>query len=50
MATDLCDESNVILVDFIERESTATADVYCATLTKLKRAIGNQRGGKLYPA
>lgn len=47
MATVFWDEKGVILVDFMERGSTITADVYCETLTKMKRAIQNRRRGKL---
>ncbi|KAF0705241.1 histone-lysine N-methyltransferase SETMAR-like [Aphis craccivora] len=37
----------VLLVDFMERGTTITADVYCKMLNKLRRAIQNRRRGKL---
>jgi len=47
MATIFWDEKSVLLVDFMERGTTITADVYCEMLTKLRRAIQNRRRGKL---
>jgi [histone H3]-lysine36 N-dimethyltransferase SETMAR len=47
MATVFWDEKGVLLVDFMERGTTITADVYCETLNKLRRAIQNRRRGKL---
>ncbi|KAL4092199.1 hypothetical protein QTP88_026740 [Uroleucon formosanum] len=43
MATVFWDEKGVLLVDFMERGTTITADVYCETLNKLGRAIQNRR-------
>lgn len=47
MVTVFWDKDGVLLVDFMERGTTITADVYCETLKKLRRAIQNKRRGKL---
>lgn len=47
MATVFWDRHGVLLVDFMERGTTINAAAYCATLTKLRRAIQNKRRGLL---
>jgi len=47
MVSVFWDKEGVLLVEFMERRSTITADVYCKTLEKLRRAIQNRRRGKL---
>lgn len=47
MTTVFWDAEGVLLVEFMERGTTITSDVYCETLKKLKRAIQNKRRGKL---
>lgn len=47
MATVFWDQKGVLLVDFMEPGTTITSQVYCETLSKLRRAIQNQRRGML---
>ena len=47
MTTVFWDQKGVLLVDFMEPGTTITSSVYCKTLTKLRRAIQNQRRGML---
>lgn len=47
MATVFWDRHGVLLVDFLERRATINAETYCATLSKLRRAIQNKRRGLL---
>lgn len=43
MATVFWDSEGVILVDFLERDTTINSERYCETLRKLRRAIQNKR-------
>ncbi|GFV18768.1 histone-lysine N-methyltransferase SETMAR [Trichonephila clavipes] len=47
MATVFCDRHGVLLVEFMQQGTTINAAAYCATLTKLRRAIQNKRRGLL---
>lgn len=40
-------EKGVLFVDFKERRTRITADVYCETFNKFRCAIKNKRHGKL---
>ncbi|GFS91927.1 mariner Mos1 transposase [Trichonephila clavipes] len=43
MATVFWDRHGVLLVEFMQQGTTINAAAYCATLTKLRRAIQNKR-------
>ncbi|GFT17399.1 histone-lysine N-methyltransferase SETMAR [Trichonephila clavipes] len=47
MATVFWDRHGVLLVEFMQQGTTINATAYCATLTKLRRAIQNKRRGLL---
>ncbi|GFU20501.1 histone-lysine N-methyltransferase SETMAR [Trichonephila clavipes] len=47
MATVFWDRHGVLLVEFMQQGTTINAAAYCATLTKLRRAIQNKRRGLL---
>ncbi|GFU54688.1 histone-lysine N-methyltransferase SETMAR [Trichonephila clavipes] len=47
MATVFWDRHGVLLVEFNQQGTTINAAAYCATLTKLRRAIQNKRRGFL---
>ncbi|GFU75811.1 mariner Mos1 transposase [Trichonephila clavipes] len=47
MATLLWDRHGVLLVEFMQQGTTINTAAYCATLTKLRRAIQNKRRGLL---
>ena len=47
MATVFWDRHGVLLVEFMQQGTTINAATYCATLTKLRRAIQNKRRGLL---
>ncbi|GFW77201.1 histone-lysine N-methyltransferase SETMAR [Trichonephila clavipes] len=47
IATEFWDRHGVLLVEFMQQETTIKADAYCATLIKLRRAIQNKRRGLL---
>ncbi|GFW28691.1 histone-lysine N-methyltransferase SETMAR [Trichonephila clavipes] len=47
MATVFWDRHEVLLVEFMQQGTTINAAAYCATLTKLRRAIQNKRRGLL---
>ena len=45
MATVFWDQKGVFLMEFMQRGTTITADSYCETLRRLRRAIQNKRRG-----
>ncbi|KAF7266268.1 hypothetical protein GWI33_020302 [Rhynchophorus ferrugineus] len=47
MATGFWDREAVLLTEFVPQGTTINLDRYCATLTKLKRAIQNRRRERL---
>lgn len=47
MATVFWDSHGVLLIDYLPRGTTITADRYCEVLRSLRRAIQNKRRGKL---
>ena len=47
MATIFWDSCGVILIEYLERGHTVTADRYCATLTRLRDAVRRKRPGML---
>lgn len=47
MATIFWDSKGVLLIDYLPRGETITAERYCEVLRKLRRAIQNKRRGKL---
>ena len=47
MATVFWDRQGVLLVDFMPRNTTISADAFCATLRRLLKAIQNRRRSKL---
>ncbi|GFX12531.1 histone-lysine N-methyltransferase SETMAR [Trichonephila clavipes] len=47
MPTVFWDRHGVLLVEFMQQGTTINAAAYCATLTKLRRAIQNKRCGLL---
>jgi hypothetical protein len=47
MCAVLWDRRGVLLIDFITQGTTINADVYCETVSKLRRAIQNKRRGLL---
>ncbi|GFT10678.1 uncharacterized protein TNCV_1943851 [Trichonephila clavipes] len=47
MATVFWDKHGVLLVEFNQQGTTINAAAYCATLTKLRRAIQNKQRGLL---
>lgn len=47
MASVFWDRRGVLLVDFMPQGKTVTADAYCETLRRLRRAIQNKRRGML---
>ncbi|GFV76257.1 histone-lysine N-methyltransferase SETMAR [Trichonephila clavipes] len=47
MATMFWDRHGVLLVEFMQQETTINAAAYCATLTKFRCAIQNKRRGLL---
>jgi hypothetical protein len=46
METVFCDRKGVLVVDFMQRGTTITSEVYC-DIKKLRRAILNKRPGML---
>lgn len=47
MATVFWDSKGILLIDYLPRGTTITAERYCEVLKKLRRAIQNKRRGKL---
>jgi hypothetical protein len=47
MCTGFWDRRGVLLIDFMTQGTTINADVYCETVSKLRRAIQNKRRGLL---
>jgi hypothetical protein len=47
MATVFLERKGVLMVDFMQRGTTITSELYCETLAKLRRAIQNKRRGML---
>ncbi|GFV40365.1 histone-lysine N-methyltransferase SETMAR [Trichonephila clavipes] len=47
MATEFWDRHGVLLVEFMQQGTTIIASAYCATISKLRRAIQNERRGLL---
>ena len=47
MATVFWDSKGILLIDYLPRGTTITAEHYCEVLKKLRRAIQNKRRGKL---
>ncbi|GFV85668.1 uncharacterized protein TNCV_3436711 [Trichonephila clavipes] len=47
MATLLCDQCGVLLVDFMQQGTMINSGTYCATLLKFRGAFQNKRRGKL---
>jgi len=47
MASVFWDRKGILLVDFMPPGATINAAAYCDTMTRLRRAIQNQRGGML---
>jgi hypothetical protein len=47
MASVLWDRKGVLMVEFMQQRTTATSEVNCEALKKLRRAIQNKRCGML---